>query len=128
MEQIREEARRRLQELRKIRFAQPTARELRSDKSMLNRVHRQEMQRYEQDVTKQKTKLIQDISNIDTYLQSVNETNKKKLPMRSPTKDMKPIPRGLQKRTPVILPKPNIVFGIKPQFRGTRLSRYRRGR
>ena len=120
MEQIKQKALQRLNELRKIKFSKPTARELHSDKSMLSRVHRQEMQKYEQEVRKQKEKIIADISKIDKHLQSAREYEAyvKNLPM-SP-KTIKPIPK--------ILKKPNITFESIPIFRKTRLSRYRRGR
>ena len=76
MEQVREEARRRLRELRNIKFAQPTAKQLHTTRPMLSRVHRQEMRIYEQEVSKQKTKLMQDISDINKYLQSVDADKK----------------------------------------------------
>jgi len=70
------------------------------------------MKRYEQDVIKQKAKLTKDISNIDKYLQSVSDYKNYIV-----SKDI-----GI---VPVVLTKPNVVLGVKPKLRRTRLLRYK---
>jgi hypothetical protein len=112
MEQKRQEAVQKLGELKKIKFIKPTARELHSIRPMLSRVKRQEMKRYESVVKRQKVKLTKDVSDIDKYLQSVSDYEAY---MAS---------NGIGP-APVVLPKPNVIVGIKPILKKTRLPRYK---
>jgi len=112
MEEIRVRAIQRVGELGDIKFKKPTAMELRSPRTMLSRVRHKEMKRHEQAVIRQKAKVTRDISNIDKYLQSVSDYE-----AYIASKDI-----GI---APVVLTKPNVVLGVKPKLRRTRLLRYK---
>lgn len=103
MEQTRQEAVKMLGELKQVKFAEPTARELHSSRpgrsrQGLGRVHRQEMKRYKLGIERKKRKLVKDIADIDKYLQSVEEST--------------------------VLPVPIIALGKKPVLKKTKLPRY----
>ena len=103
IEETRAQAVSKLGELKKIVFTKPTALELHSRRPMLAKVQRQEQKRYKKNVIKQKKKLTKDISDIDIYLASQQES--------------------------VVLPVPYVVFKQKPVLKKTKLPRYkRRGR
>ena len=115
-----------LGELGKIKKPTYSARDLHGKRQMLARVQRQERRRYTERVVKQKQKLIKDISDIDRYLQSVEDSQSYTTSI--PANGNSKIPL-IQSITPVVLPAPVIVFGKKPVLKMTRLSRHqRRGR
>lgn len=123
MEQTRQEAVQMLSDLKAVKFTEPTAQELhssrpgrtaiRSSRPGLSRVHRQEMKRYKLGIERKKAKLTKNISEIDSYLQSVSDYESYE---------------GKPKHAPVVLPVPVVVVGKKPVLKKTRLPRYTRRR
>lgn len=133
MEQKRQRAVEMLSELKKVKFTEPTARELHSKRSGLSRVYRQEMKRYKLGIERKKVKLTKDISDIDRYLQSVRDheaylaslpKKPKKLKRRGVSQSQMPSQRESLIQAPVVLSVPTIVLGRKPVLKKTRLSRY----
>ena len=126
IEETRAQAVVKLGELQTVQSPRYTARDLHQRRAMLARVQRQEQRRYMKQVISQKTKLKKDISDIDTYLSSVNDYNVylASLPKKNGNgmNGMKPV----IKRVPVFLPTPQIVFGQKPILKRTRLYGYKR--
>ncbi len=120
MEQKRQEAVQMLSELQKVKFTEPTARELHSRAPGLSRVHRQEMKRYKSGIERKKAKLTKDISNIDMYLQSVSdyEAYMASRPKKPKKGEISPM------QAPILLSAPVIALGKKPVLKKTRLPRY----
>jgi len=71
MEQTKARAVSRLNELNKITYQKPSARDLRGKRPMLQRVDRKAQRKYQESIESQKKKLKEEIKRIDSYLQSV---------------------------------------------------------
>ena len=132
IEETRAQAVSKLGELRKIQGLRYSARDLHSRRPMLARVQRKEQRRYLGQVTTQKAKLKKDISDIDRYLQSVEDYNIYLAGLKKPKKGEENGGMEIQSVSsmtltePVVLPIPSIVIGSKPFLKKTRVQRYKR--
>ena len=130
IEETRAQAVSKLGELRKIQRPRYSARELHSRRPMLARVQRKEQRRYLGQVVAQRKKLTKDISDIDRYLQSVEDYNTylasiPSEPIEEGAMSVQSVP-STTPTEPVVLPTPTIIFGSKPLLKKTRVQRYKR--
>ena len=119
MEIERQKVIQRINELNTQSFLKPTKTELHSSGIGLGRIQRRELKKYKSDIGNQKLAFSKKLSEIDDYLQSVKDNEDYLASLKTGDVLVKP----------TILPKPVVVFGSKPVFKETRLSRMkRRGR